>query len=84
VNLTPDEARSLATVNASFALDADRWKLSYTQHTATALQRRAHAAQTPQPVRHADDEARAIRDGAAQGAGRSVPRGLQATRERER
>lgn len=43
MNLTPDEDRSLRTVNASHEQDGARWTLSYTQHTATALRRRTLA-----------------------------------------
>lgn len=33
----------LATVEASHARDGERWTLSYTEHTATALRRRVLA-----------------------------------------
>lgn len=38
--LTPDEAQSQRTMEVSRERDPERWTLSHTEHTATALRRR--------------------------------------------
>jgi hypothetical protein len=43
-SLTDDQRLTLAGVNISHEHDSQRWTLSYTHHTATALRRRVLAA----------------------------------------
>jgi len=42
-HLTDDQRATLAAVNRSHERDPERWQLSYTAHTATALRRRVRA-----------------------------------------
>lgn len=42
-NLDAEQRATLAGVNRSHERDAERWQLSYTAHTATALRRRVRA-----------------------------------------
>jgi hypothetical protein len=42
--VTPEQQATADRVTASKLLDAERWVVGYTQHSATAIRRRALAA----------------------------------------